>query len=237
MKIFTKLIFLIALFFSAMSSLESRQDVQPFAKIVATSPQQRALGAAKHALIFRNFPINQGFMISFARGLQPDSLSFKEVEKIQIDEKGTVFVEREARGKNYGLNFEGIARGERVRYRFNQTDGTLLSEISYVPKPIRKKSRGKTFSIKAELLGIFPITYLFKFKGIKEGEILKIRSTCGQKMTQDTVEYRESQLPKIVLEMEGRRGETSLIEILREDGDKLALRLKGGNSFSAGAKH
>ncbi|CCB86527.1 putative uncharacterized protein [Parachlamydia acanthamoebae UV-7] len=230
MKNFIKIIYGIVFFLTGVcNGMENIEKIMPFAKIVATTSQQRSAGAAKHMMIMDGFPINEDLAVSFARGLQLDPHVYQFLEKIQIDEKGMISIDGEGKLEGYGLNLDGIARGERVKCRVCHPNGSILTEASYIPKPIRKKSKEKTFSIEAELLGVFPTTYFFKCKGLEEGEILKIRSTCVQEVLETDVIYHEAQPIRIAPDLENKRGGISLVQIIRANGDKLGLRLKWGN--------
>ena len=194
----------------------------PSATVEITPPSLKALGVSDHYLRFENMPKHQKFDLLLKRVIQKDPNSYKRLETLSIDQDGNI----ELNGrliKYYSLTPFGYAPGEKVSYRVVLQDGKILSEGSYIPRPIHVESKQGTFSIEAELVMMNPTTsYRLSFSGLEDQETVRSLSLCKDEVLDH--EYRHSPLafflysPGVV----GYTGGKSRLKIIRKSGDSVS---------------
>lgn len=224
-----KLIGYLILFLILPFQLPATEETKtPQLKIVASTPEQKAAGMAEHIAIFENFPINQEFEMGCSRTITDSS---KINWKITIDKEGILLING-IKTMTFALHSFGFASGERSKLRCVASDGTLLAETSYIPKPLSTKSKKETFSVSAELLSFAPTSYLIKIEGVAEEEKLSVLTTSGKEVVEKDFVFSSKDAPVVFPGVQGKKGGKATIKITRESGDSANLALKWDSAIT-----
>lgn len=203
----------------------------PTIKIVPMSQELRDQGASENTFVFEDFPLNQEFNLCYTKVVKVDPKSYTKMDIISLDENGLMRLNRGDKYLFYAVDSVGMANGERVTYRCVLPDRTILAETSYIPHPIHRESRDKTFSVDAELISLAPLTiYSIKYSGLNENEKIHLISISGKETIESDLYHHKDDSHNYLPGVNGKTGGTSTLEATRSTGDKLKLQLKWGDA-------
>lgn len=198
--------------------------------IVSTPTELQQYGVAEHYLVFDDAPRNTEILLQTKRVIQKTPNAFTTVDKLRIDYDGLIYVKGKG-GKYYGLNSLGYAPGEKVDYRFVLSNGTVISEGFYVPRPIRAHSKNGSFSIEAQLVTVGPFTrYEIFLPGLDDQEEAHLASICEDELLNSDFTYRTNQAVNYMPGVIGKEGGDARVKITRQSGDSAVLRMLWGDA-------
>jgi hypothetical protein len=179
-----------------MHAIEEKSAIaQPEVEIKKAPRELYAKGGGEFIMHFKNFQPGEQITMTCAHVIQKNPGEFQEVEKFKMAEGGQLWI-KETLVAFYTFGAKGIAKGERVKYRYALTDGTVVAESSFIPYPLVVHSKKKTFSIDIELLQLEPMVYLLSYHGLNNGERMRLMSRSGNEMDEEdfflsyrTIEY------------------------------------------------
>lgn len=217
---------LLAIFF-IVGTVYAEDTLKPSINIAQATQEQRALGCSDYVVHFDHFPKHQDIQVLFTRVIKGDPQAYRKVEQLRIDDTGCV----EINGKKflfYSLPSSGFAYGEKVKYRFELSDGTLLAEANYIPKPIRLASQEGTFFLEAVLVEMKPTTYCFYFNGLNENESLHLSSISDPEVIESDFMYHLNDATLFLPGVFGKNGGKAAVKIIRQSGDTIVCSLPWG---------
>jgi hypothetical protein len=218
----------------ASFTLHAEELPKPFVQLIPTAQELRLQGAEDYIFKFENFPKNVDVICLYRRVLTKDPQSYKEKDRFRITEEGLIEIKGKLCQLYTGSRATDFARGERVLYRYQLTDGTVVAEINHIPAPFQIKSKQGTFSMDIELVAFHPVAlYLFRWKGLEAGERLSFCSISEREVREEvllvTKEMVMSYSPNVV----GKRGGKAHVKISRESGDHIIVSLPWGLTLVA----
>ncbi len=221
-------LFILSFFAIGMSAVQLY--AKPEVRIEKATLDMLSNGCDEYILTFDDFPKNKDFIVSYSRAIQKDPGTYKQIDKLRIDDQNFLTVNEVDKALIYpALPPEWLAQGERIKYRASLLDGTIISETSFIPYPITKKSKNGSFDVKAELTSLFPTTYQISYEGLKPDETIHICSISGSEMLNfDLSANIFIHMPGIL----GKSGGISSLESSRNSGDKVILQLKWGDEIT-----
>lgn len=208
--------------------IHSKEEV----RIIKSPPEVLEHGGDEYMMVFDDFPKNQEFIISYSRVIQKDFGKYKPLDKIKIDDQGVLTVNGKKRALHYCVSYECIAPGESIKYKYTTLDGKVIAETTFIPKPIRKKSKQGTFWIKAELTSFFPTIYEISYEGLELNEIIQSCDISGNEIMESENWYNPKDcylhMPG-VLDKSG--GVFHMQKTRRKNDDNVILSLKWGDDI------
>lgn len=203
---------------------------EPQAEILTTSPELRAKGVGEHYFNFKNFPANVDIIVYTSRLVQNTPGVYAKAGKIRFDDNQSLTINGKTKASIFGLNDLNYLPGERIYYRFAKEDQTLITEVSYVAKPIKAESTKGTFSFEAELIGLMPANYLLIIKGIPENEKIQLVSMTGNQKVKHLLTYNSAVPITIMPGIVGQTNGESVVKINRKS-DRASLTLLSGHQL------
>jgi len=203
----------------------------PKVEVLQTPEYYHTQGSAEYSVYFENFPKHEELILKTSRIIQKKPGVFINAETLTLDDNNFITLKgRKGKILLYSLNSTCYAPGERVKIRFSDTEGNLIAQTSYFPKPIHTKSQNETFSLSAELACVIPETYLLTLNGIAPGEKVHLHSTSADEVIDSDFTHEATLLymPGVI----GHKGGHGIVEITRENGDKACLSLQYGEELA-----
>lgn len=200
----------------------------PQVVIEKTSPELQAKGGGEFSMRFKHFPPECEIVMTCAHVIQKNPEEFKEIERLTIDGQGRIWVKGTPIAF-YTFGAEGIAKGERVKYKYALADGSVLAESSFIPYPLVVNSKKKTFSVEIELLALEPAVYLLTYCGLQNGERMRLRSKSGKEEVVDEDFFYRAGIPSAYMPgVAGQDGGYAVLDIVRLAGDSIKIKIPWG---------
>jgi len=185
---------------------------------------------AAHYLRLEDFPKNKVFYLLVKRLLQDDPDAFCRGEKLLQDEYGNIRVKGFYTAR-YGLQPVGYLPGEKVHYRVVLEDETLISEGTYIPRPIVQKSEKGTFTLEAQLLSLDPVNYKLILTGLEEKEEAYVTAVSQREVIERPFKYNSKHPLAYTANAKGVDGGKAYVQITRRSGDTAMVTLLWGSAI------
>lgn len=132
--------------------------------------------------------------------------------------------------KNPGgiISAKGFFPGEKIQVHFQSKDSTFQYDTELIPFPLRSTSNSKDFSIEAELLILYPTTYIIRLEGVNEGEVLKMKSKSYSEQLIHDQEYSNKNLITFSPGVIGKKGGLANLSYTTQSGKSVSINIPWG---------
>lgn len=175
--------------------------------------------------------IERPLMVYGFAGCPPD----QAVRKIPMTKEQLVIQQKDLafpRPLVMTLSSAGYVPGERIEIRILDKYDNELSQVAFIPSPLRARFNGGKAKVSFECISLESSMYKISYSGFEKHEVVSVDSQSGfESIPTFPLEINENALTMFSNAVIGMNGGISQYTVTRKNGDKVTLKLPWGNKL------